>query len=140
MPRKIGRQLPYSSHCRANLTHIRQSRPDSGLGFQAKVLKRGLSCTRELEPKPETPHPARKKLRCLPTLSWGVGASLDRVAVSWTAQRNLISEPEPKANPCRNTPRRCWRTSSWRVGASLAARAAHNASWSSSSLLYNWQA
>ena len=25
--------------CRANMAHIRQSRPDSGLGFQAKVLK-----------------------------------------------------------------------------------------------------
>jgi len=28
-----------ASRCRANVAHIRQSRPDSGLGFQVKVLK-----------------------------------------------------------------------------------------------------
>ena len=28
--------------CRHNLAHKRQSRPDSGLGFQAKVLKKKL--------------------------------------------------------------------------------------------------
>ena len=27
------------SRCRANMAHIRQSRPDSGLGFQVIVLK-----------------------------------------------------------------------------------------------------
>jgi len=31
-----------SSRCRANVAHIRQSRPDSGLGFIAKVLKKYL--------------------------------------------------------------------------------------------------
>jgi len=30
---------PPSFRCRANMAHVRQSRPDSGLGFQAKVLK-----------------------------------------------------------------------------------------------------
>ena len=28
-----------SRGCRAKMTHIRQSKPDSGLGFQVKVLK-----------------------------------------------------------------------------------------------------
>jgi len=27
------------TRCRANMAHVRQSRPDSGLGFQVKVLK-----------------------------------------------------------------------------------------------------
>ena len=27
------------SRCRANVAHIRQSRPDSGTGFKAKMLK-----------------------------------------------------------------------------------------------------
>ena len=31
------RKMP--NRCRPNLAHIRQSRPDSGLGFQVKVLK-----------------------------------------------------------------------------------------------------
>ena len=26
-------------HCRANMAHVRQSRPDSGLGFQVEVLQ-----------------------------------------------------------------------------------------------------
>ena len=30
---------PYSLRCRANMPHVRQSRPDSGLGVQAKVLE-----------------------------------------------------------------------------------------------------
>ena len=28
-----------SAHCRANMAHTRQTMPDSGLGFQVKVLK-----------------------------------------------------------------------------------------------------
>ena len=39
----LGAPLPRGGpvrRCRANLVHIMQSRPDYGLGFQAKVLKR----------------------------------------------------------------------------------------------------
>ena len=32
-------QVASLSRCRANVAHIRQSRPDSGLGSQVKVLK-----------------------------------------------------------------------------------------------------
>ena len=30
---------PPTPRCRANMAHIRESRPDSGFGFQVKVLK-----------------------------------------------------------------------------------------------------
>jgi len=30
---------PLRTRCRANMAHVTQSRPDSGLGFQAQVLK-----------------------------------------------------------------------------------------------------
>ena len=38
--RRFALLLTYSDRrCRASIAHIRQSRPDSGLGFQVKVLK-----------------------------------------------------------------------------------------------------
>ena len=45
------------NRCRENTAHVRQSRPDSGLGFQVKVLKPLSSCclfARKRDPKPET--------------------------------------------------------------------------------------
>jgi len=38
--RSLAALLPPGARSRANMAHIRQSRPDSGLGFQAKVLER----------------------------------------------------------------------------------------------------
>ena len=38
----VPRQAP-TCRCRANMAHTRHSMPDSGLGFQAKVLKLSLS-------------------------------------------------------------------------------------------------
>jgi len=32
------KDLPSSPRCRANMAHVRQSRPDSGLGFQVKFV------------------------------------------------------------------------------------------------------
>ena len=34
-----GVALQGEDRCRANMTHVRQSRPDSGLGFQVKIRK-----------------------------------------------------------------------------------------------------
>ena len=36
---KTQRQVKRGRRCRANMAHMRQSRPDSGLGFQVKVLQ-----------------------------------------------------------------------------------------------------
>ena len=35
----LTRGVVCASRCQANMAHMRQSRPDSGLGFQIKVLK-----------------------------------------------------------------------------------------------------
>ena len=34
---KIEREIIQRFHCRANVAQVRQSRPDSGLGFQGQV-------------------------------------------------------------------------------------------------------
>ena len=34
-----GRPRPRDHRCRANMAHVKQPRPDSSIGFQAKVLK-----------------------------------------------------------------------------------------------------
>ena len=37
---RVSLQRGYDSCCQANMAHVRQPRPDSGLGFQVKVLQR----------------------------------------------------------------------------------------------------
>ena len=54
------------NHRRANMAHIRQSRPDSGLGFQGTVLqtcdlRKGVARGRE-EVCPEAVHPGPRNL------------------------------------------------------------------------------
>jgi hypothetical protein len=39
------REALHFDECRANSSHIRQSRPDSGLGSQVKVLEASTSCS-----------------------------------------------------------------------------------------------
>ena len=63
-----------SIRCRANMAHLRQSRPASGLGFQVKVPKNVLSCVpSSLGAAPSTNGPAPQ-----PTLArhgQGIGIS-----------------------------------------------------------------
>ena len=69
LPAGARRRRP--GRCRANMAHIRQSRPDSGRGFQVEVLK-----TYQVVPSSRRSGPGRGSGR------WGVG--------SWWGANHLI--------------------------------------------------
>ena len=67
-PAKRGWQLEQSfqpgeaEHCRTNVVHILQSRPDSGLGLQVKVLKIVLVVPSSLGSGTDRPEPSDRRM------------------------------------------------------------------------------